>query len=384
MGPSMYLGMILLFILIYNRKLMRTMDNASVLRYAVIVALLGTDQPEGTICTVLSNRLRVVSLQTSSASPSFKSEQWGRQILGMPNPKEKSSFPKGNKEKSKEKSIVFFGDTEKSKAHKGEGEEISNSGDGQQKKTELKTKRVGIHNSVIPRLGIDEKNEKSKKDNQKVRIRRSIAIVKDIARETRLVLSQAVRRVSKRIFMHSIGQISVRTQKLAQEMSNTGMNTEERRRIQHLSDVGQGTRHRGPNDSKITIPRTIASMERSETREQARADPSPSVFSRHHAITGPGHRPRGHRYGLVQLGVGLCRRMVQEVKDSSKTGPRNQSFQNHFSEARKARNPRNKQIMSAFGTTNGNEAAMPTIIDEELIIDAEEEDRATTFAPEAG
>ena len=54
MGPSMYLGMILLFILIYNRKLMRTMDTASVLRYAVIVALLGTDQPEGTICTVLS------------------------------------------------------------------------------------------------------------------------------------------------------------------------------------------------------------------------------------------------------------------------------------------------------------------------------------------
>ena len=76
--------------------------------------------------------------------------------------------------------------------------------------------------------------------------------------------------------------------------------------------------------------------------------------------------------------------MVQEVKDSSKTGPRNQSFQNHFSEARKARNPRNKQIMSAFGTTNGNEAAVPTIIDEELIVDAEEEDRATTFAPAPG
>ena len=54
MGPSMYLGMILLFILIYNRKNMRTMDLAAVLRYAVIVALLGTDQPEETICTVLS------------------------------------------------------------------------------------------------------------------------------------------------------------------------------------------------------------------------------------------------------------------------------------------------------------------------------------------
>ena len=126
MGPSMYLGMILLFILIYNRKLMRTMDNASVLRYLVIVMLLGIDQPEATVSTVLSDRLRVVSLQTSSASPSFKSEQWGRQILDMPILKEKSSYPKGNKEKSNEKSIVIFGDTEKSKAHKSEGEEISN------------------------------------------------------------------------------------------------------------------------------------------------------------------------------------------------------------------------------------------------------------------
>ena len=182
---------------------MRVMDLAAVLRYAVIVMLLGIDQPEATVSTVLSIRLRVVSLQTSSASPSFKSEQWGRQILDMPNLKEKSSYPKGNKEKSKEKSIVFFGHTEKSKAHKGEGEEISNSGDSQQKKTEWKTKRVDIHNSVIPRLGKDEVDE-SNMDNPKVRNRRSIAIDKAVARETRLVLLQAVRRVSKPISMHSI------------------------------------------------------------------------------------------------------------------------------------------------------------------------------------
>ena len=53
MGPSMSLGMILLFILIYNRKHMRVMDLAAVLRYAVIVTLLGIDQPEATVSTVL-------------------------------------------------------------------------------------------------------------------------------------------------------------------------------------------------------------------------------------------------------------------------------------------------------------------------------------------
>ena len=338
MGPSMFLGMILLFILIYNRKNYTTMmDMTTALRCLMIATLLGIDQPGATVSAIPFMRLRVVfGLHTGTTLPSFESEKWGRLILETPNLKEISYVPKGDKEKR----IVFLEDTEMSIAHKGEGKERSNSGDGQQKKTELKTKRVDIHNSVVPRLGIDEENEKSKTDNHKVRIRRSIAIVKDIARETRLVLFQAVRRVSKRIFVHSIGRISVRTQKLGQEMSKTGMNTEERRRIQHLSDVGQGSKHRGPNDSKITIPRTIASMERSETREQARADPSPGVFSRLHAITGPGYRPQGHRYGLVQLGVGLCRSLVQKVKDSSKTGPRNQSSQNHFSEPRKAHNSR--------------------------------------------
>ena len=125
-----------------------------------------------------------------------------------------SNVPKGKKEKS----IVFFGDTEKSKAHKGEGRETSNSRESQQKKPESKTKRVDIHNSVFPRLGKDEIHKKSNMDNHKVRIRRSIAIVKAVARETRLVLLQAVRRESKPISMHSIGRISVQTQELAQEM----------------------------------------------------------------------------------------------------------------------------------------------------------------------
>ena len=73
--------------------------------------------------------------------------------------------------------------------------------------------------------------------------------------------------------------------------------------------------------------------------------------------------------------------MVQKVKDLSKTGPRNQSFQNHSSGPRKAHNLRNQQIMSAFGARDGNEAGIPTIIDEESFINAEEEDWTTTFAP---
>ena len=95
---------------------MRAMDLATVIRYLAIVTLLGIDQPEATVSTVLSIRLRVVSLQTSSAHPSFKKEQRGRQILDMPTLKEMSNTPKGNREKS----IIFFGDTEKSKAHKGD------------------------------------------------------------------------------------------------------------------------------------------------------------------------------------------------------------------------------------------------------------------------
>ena len=148
MGPSMSLGTILLFILIYNRKHMRMMDLAAVLRYAVIVMLLGIDQPEATVSTVLPNRLRVVSLQTSSASPSFKSEQWGRQILGMPNPKEKSSFPKGNKEKSKEKSIVFFKDTEKKQSPQRRGRRNK-----QQWKWSTKENRVENQTRWHPQLG---------------------------------------------------------------------------------------------------------------------------------------------------------------------------------------------------------------------------------------
>ena len=201
MGPSMFLGMILLFILIYNRKnCMRTVDTTTAFRRLMIVAFLGIDHPGATVSAIPFTRLRVgYGLHTGTTLPSFESEKWGRQILETPNLKEISYVPKGDKEKR----IVFLEDTEKSKAHKGEGEEISNSGDGQQKKTESKTKRVDIHNSVIPRLGIDEENEKSKTDDHKVRIRCSIAIVKDIAHETRLVLLQAVRRVSKPISMHS-------------------------------------------------------------------------------------------------------------------------------------------------------------------------------------
>ena len=77
----------------------------------------------------------------------------------------------------------------------------------------------------------------------------------------------------------------------------------------------------------------------------------------------------------------MCKRMVQKVKGPSKTRPRNQSFENHFSEPQKVHNSRNQHTMSAFGARDGNEAGIPTIIDEESFIEAEEEDRTTTFAP---
>ena len=53
MGPSMFLGMILLFILIYNRKnYMTTMDTTTALRCLMIATLLGIDQPGATVSAI--------------------------------------------------------------------------------------------------------------------------------------------------------------------------------------------------------------------------------------------------------------------------------------------------------------------------------------------
>ena len=53
MEPLVYLGMILLFILIYNRiTYVRTVNVLAALRCLVVVSLLGIDQPGATVSAI--------------------------------------------------------------------------------------------------------------------------------------------------------------------------------------------------------------------------------------------------------------------------------------------------------------------------------------------